>query len=138
MDYRSYMSSADWEARKRAYFRKKKKACRACTYYGPDIDLHHLSYVNLGSEPNSDLMALCERCHRFVHMYARRHPRLSLRDATLAAVEAIRLSPRVKRTTGPKEPFIPLRQRLTREQRLHDPLKGKGGQFGGLPITPLQ
>ena len=40
--------------------------CHACLNFGAN-DLHHLTYETYGNEKFSDLMLLCETCHRLIH-----------------------------------------------------------------------
>ena len=60
--YVNYMRSATWASRKRAYYARHGRRCRACGTTR-NIELHHLSYRHLCHEPDRDLMALCKRHH---------------------------------------------------------------------------
>ncbi len=73
--YQEYLSSPDWKRTRahwkaRAYRRRKqhqgKVICKLCFAFGP-IELHHLTYRNVGHEKHTDLIGLCPECHEFVH-----------------------------------------------------------------------
>lgn len=88
-EYNQYVKSERWALKREIYFAKKGKWCKAClTRTGP-IALHHMSYVNFGREPISDLIGLCHKCHREVHSIHRRNGRREdLRAVTLEYVRA--------------------------------------------------
>lgn len=102
--YEAYVQSPEWESRKARYFQTHPRRCRICRREprSGQLDLHHLSYDNLGNEPNSDLVALCQFHHSEVHEYHRRIGG-SLREATLKAIAladtGTRISRRSKRRT---------------------------------------
>ncbi len=63
--YRAYITSPAWEARKawwRSLTRDDRRRCRAC-HAPPPYDLHHRTYRRLGSERRRDLVPLCRRHH---------------------------------------------------------------------------
>ncbi len=66
MDYFEYIQSPLWEERKRQYYRRFKKQCRACGSL-KSIHLHHMRYSEQGKERDMDLMPLCELCHDEFH-----------------------------------------------------------------------
>lgn len=65
--YWLYMKSATWDARKRLYYANHPHVCawRNCKKH--DVDLHHLTYVRMGKEKDTDLVPLCKEHHRRVH-----------------------------------------------------------------------
>lgn len=124
------MNSPAWEARKRRYFRRHPKRCRRCGTEGR-IALHHRTYVRLTVELDADLVPLCEPCHSDLHHAHRtglKH--LSLGEATDLFLEP---GPAVNRP-APAAPFVPQRQRLTRDQRTTQPISGRAGRLAGLPV----
>lgn len=130
--YQDYIASPAWARRRARYFASHRRAC-ACCNDPREIHLHHLSYDNMGAEPDVDLMPLCDGCHEIVHSFARRQPELTLREATVRAVAAMQKN----RATAPvvsKPAFVPKRQRLTLEQRKKTPLTGRKGRLSGLPV----
>lgn len=65
-DYHTYIHSPDWEDRKRRYYETHPKRCVICLTY-KHIDLHHLSYRNLGNEQDEELVAVCRFHHDMFH-----------------------------------------------------------------------
>jgi len=70
-EYRQYLGSSHWQA-KRKHFLSYLTWCQKCQMprylaiiaYDQDLHVHHVSYANLGNEnEDTDLMALCRRCH---------------------------------------------------------------------------
>lgn len=74
--YADYLASEHWQAVRRRYFASMSTAKRcACGKRGRA--LHHLTYVRLGSERLSDLVLICDDCHREAHGLDRQRPRKS-------------------------------------------------------------
>jgi 5-methylcytosine-specific restriction endonuclease McrA len=69
-EYRNYTSSEQWLARRRAFL-SDKTCCNRCQIeiglaiaaYGQGLHAHHKNYQRVGCELDSDLEALCRRCH---------------------------------------------------------------------------
>jgi 5-methylcytosine-specific restriction endonuclease McrA len=90
--YNKYITGPRWAAKREAWFNAFGKWCRACkTTYGP-IQLHHMTYDRLGRERMSDLVALCNKCHREVEALYRRSGRVDRTAITLAYIKAKRKS----------------------------------------------
>jgi len=64
--YAEYIRSSKWRARRIRYYQKFGRKCAACGD-GRQLGLHHLSYENLGNEPDGDLVPLCWGCHYRYH-----------------------------------------------------------------------
>lgn len=71
--YKKYVRLDCWALRRNDYL-KKYSYCEACgratDYIGGGrlpLQVHHLSYERLGMELDSDLLAVCESCHRALH-----------------------------------------------------------------------
>jgi 5-methylcytosine-specific restriction endonuclease McrA len=79
--YEQYLSSPRWARRKAAYFKTRAPKCKACKSW-EQVDLHHLTYANLGHERDGDLMALCRTCHEAVHELHAQNPNASLAKIT--------------------------------------------------------
>lgn len=70
-DYQKYLQSAHWQQRRRDFISDMGNICEKCDIprwlaqiaYQQDLNVHHLSYANLGHEEDCDLEALCRRCH---------------------------------------------------------------------------
>lgn len=66
INYRVYLRSSKWRARKLDYYSRHEKKCAACSST-TDIHLHHLHYNTLGRELDCDLEPLCVVCHDSYH-----------------------------------------------------------------------
>ena len=70
-EYASYLQSSHWQQRRRIAIEHSGPTCERCGFprwlsqiaYSQDLHVHHLSYENLGAEPEEDLSVLCVRCH---------------------------------------------------------------------------
>jgi 5-methylcytosine-specific restriction endonuclease McrA len=61
--YKAYLKSDKWARKREQAFLFYGKKCFACrTYRGP-IQVHHLTYQNLGNENLRELRPLCQKCH---------------------------------------------------------------------------
>ena len=72
VDYKEYIKSAAWYQKRLARLKKDKYTCQKCgdTEF---LEVHHLTYDNLGDEPMEDLVCLCRACHQKVHdIYGRK------------------------------------------------------------------
>jgi 5-methylcytosine-specific restriction endonuclease McrA len=68
MPYRDYLRTPEWRSRRKwklqqAGYRCQATACGSRTR----LQVHHLTYARRGEEALSDLMVLCDDCHRQVH-----------------------------------------------------------------------
>lgn len=78
--------SAAWRKRRAAYIAEHGLACRGCGKDKAKNHLHHLEYTVLGQEPDDDLIPLCGRCHKALHLWAKYHSGLDLRAASKAFI----------------------------------------------------
>ena len=53
------------------------------------MHLHHITYERLGKERLSDLVPVCESCHRFIHDF-QKESELPLREATIKCKGALK------------------------------------------------
>jgi hypothetical protein len=67
INYREYIQSDEWYARRDQYFKTHKRRCAKCKAEPKYLHLHHLTYVRLGYELDKDLIALCHECHQKAH-----------------------------------------------------------------------
>jgi hypothetical protein len=67
--YDDYLSSPHWLQFKSRYFEKKARECDLCG--DPAVELHHITYRNLGRERLQDVVPLCRFCHEGTHDHAR-------------------------------------------------------------------
>ena len=67
MDYASYMKSRAWRRVRLAVIRRAGGVCERCGRW-PIVNVHHLSYQRVGEEPLSDLLGVCSKCHKDLHL----------------------------------------------------------------------
>jgi hypothetical protein len=69
--YLAYVKSAVWKARRQA-FRSKglAKHCWCCAKDDVPLQIHHLTYENIGNERDDELVAVCGPCHWLIHRIA--------------------------------------------------------------------
>ncbi len=92
--YEQYLRSPAWEVKRDAV---RQRDGGHCICGAPATALHHKTYDNIGREPLSDLVMLCEECHERVHQprvpsdpqSAMQHPLESLPEA-VSVKEAFR------------------------------------------------
>jgi hypothetical protein len=65
-NYLAYLQSKEWKARAWRCKNTAAYRCRLCDRAGR-LHAHHRTYVNLGRELPSDLLALCRGCHKRHH-----------------------------------------------------------------------
>lgn len=65
--YRKYIASSSvWQKKRTAVIARAKGLCERCHRW-PAVNVHHLSYANVGDEPLTDLLAVCSKCHEELH-----------------------------------------------------------------------
>ena len=64
--YAHYLTSPHWQKLKKAFWKANKRACATCGHE-KGLNIHHKTYVRLGCERLTDLVALCAVCHRDTH-----------------------------------------------------------------------
>jgi len=65
-DYAAYLESAHWhEVRRRCLWRWDYR-CAVC-HSAQFVDVHHRTYKRLGRERDTDVIALCRKCHTLFH-----------------------------------------------------------------------
>ena len=62
--YHQYIQSDEWKEKRRQVFERDGYLC-ICGRKSTVI--HHKHYKNIGKEPLSDLISLCEECHFDLH-----------------------------------------------------------------------
>lgn len=65
--YREYLRSPEWRARRARALVAAARRCSRCQQIGGVLDVHHLTYANLGAESDEDLEVLCRTCHDKEH-----------------------------------------------------------------------
>jgi hypothetical protein len=66
LKYKEYIKSQAWLRRRIAYYKTHEKKCAVCKS-SHRISLHHITYANVGREPDEDLVPLCLDCHENYH-----------------------------------------------------------------------
>lgn len=61
-----YLRSDHWNDVRTKALMSSKFACRGCCCKDK-LQVHHLTYANLGAECLDDLMVLCDECHALTH-----------------------------------------------------------------------
>ncbi len=86
-NYQDYLESQHWIDFRDDYFSRNP---RRCTISGDlvDIQLHHISYINIGKETDDDVIPLCEKMHQLVHEL-NENRQIPLRECHIAVQEVI-------------------------------------------------
>ena len=66
IEYKKYMESAEWIAKRNMALRRDGFVCKRCGS-AKNLNVHHITYKNLGHEEMDDLVTLCETCHEYIH-----------------------------------------------------------------------
>ena len=64
--YQEYLVTDHWKKKKYAIKRQTRNECSTCKSRH-NLDVHHLTYKNIGNESMKDLMLLCRTCHYDYH-----------------------------------------------------------------------
>jgi len=65
-EYEAYLRSAVWRERRNAILARASGRCELCEI-SDAVQVHHLTYIRLGSELLTDLLAVCANCHESLH-----------------------------------------------------------------------
>lgn len=66
MNYKNYLKSKHWKNKKKESYASKNYKCFFCPKRN-NLQLHHITYENLGKELTEDLIYLCREHHTYVH-----------------------------------------------------------------------
>lgn len=66
MKYTQYIKGNDW-LEKSARYLQEYPICELCHKF-PGTQVHHTSYKRMGEEKRKDLMGVCDRCHKHLHL----------------------------------------------------------------------
>jgi hypothetical protein len=73
--YAEYLDSPEWASKRAQVLRRDKYTCQihknGCTRKA--VQVHHLTYENVGNEPLEDLTSACVHCHDIVTAENRRY-----------------------------------------------------------------
>ena len=64
MIYKDYLKSEKWQVVRNELLIRKQN-CSVCN--NKNVDIHHLTYKNIGNEKKQDLIRLCRDCHFTAH-----------------------------------------------------------------------
>lgn len=64
--YKAYLKSPHWQAIRKRLYRAYEYKCAMCGS-SRNLNVHHITYENLGEEKDEDLTVLCQRCHETLH-----------------------------------------------------------------------
>lgn len=65
-EYADYIKSKEWQATRQRIFRRDDFRCVRCGC-SKNLEVHHITYKNLGEEKDDDLATLCDKCHNDIH-----------------------------------------------------------------------
>lgn len=64
--YKAYLKSPHWQAIRKRLYRAYEYKCAMCGS-PKNLNVHHITYENLGEEKDEDLTVLCQKCHSELH-----------------------------------------------------------------------
>jgi 5-methylcytosine-specific restriction endonuclease McrA len=67
MPYREYLRTPEWRRARAAALLRAGHCCSLDVTHTQNLEVHHRTYERLGAELASDLVVLCESCHRLHH-----------------------------------------------------------------------
>lgn len=66
-DYQTYLKSPSWDRKRRKVLKRDEYRCQLNYSHTGKLHVHHKTYERIGKERLSDLITLCESCHRLIH-----------------------------------------------------------------------
>lgn len=66
MKYSDYLKSKSWGEKRKSVLKRADYRCMVC-YSDTKLDVHHRTYKRIFKEKLTDLIALCEGCHKLFH-----------------------------------------------------------------------
>jgi 5-methylcytosine-specific restriction endonuclease McrA len=69
-EYRTYLKSGLWQVRRLSALDRAGHRCQVCAGT-KRLQVHHVTYKNLGREKDNDLTVLCWECHFVFTWYKR-------------------------------------------------------------------
>lgn len=70
MRYYDYLQTEHWKEIKKKILERDRNKCLDCGE-AVRLNVHHLTYRNLGNERDEDLITLCGECHKLYHQEER-------------------------------------------------------------------
>ena len=68
--YRAYLRTPHWKTVRSRKLNQAGYRCERCGDAKGKLEVHHVTYANLGREKMGDLAVLCRNCHRREHFGA--------------------------------------------------------------------
>lgn len=65
-EYQAYINSKEWQETRQRIFNRDNFRCVKCGC-SKNLQVHHITYENLGEEKDADLVTLCDKCHNSIH-----------------------------------------------------------------------
>ena len=65
-EYRRYLKSDHWKETRSIALQKANYTCKDCGSKS-NLQVHHLTYARRGHERQSDLVVVCDKCHKKRH-----------------------------------------------------------------------
>ncbi len=65
-EYQAYLNSNEWQETRQRIFKRDNFRCVKCGC-SKNLQVHHITYENLGEEKEADLATLCDKCHNSIH-----------------------------------------------------------------------
>ena len=65
-EYQEYIKSQEWQEVRQKIFKRDNFRCVKCGA-SKNLQVHHITYENLGEEKYADLVTLCNDCHNATH-----------------------------------------------------------------------
>ena len=65
-EYNRYLKTPYWQRRRKEILRRDEYMCVGCSSK-KNLQVHHMTYSNLGRESDRDLVTLCKECHENQH-----------------------------------------------------------------------
>lgn len=66
-NYANYLCTTHWKRFKDKYILEHGRICQICGCAQDGLELHHISYKNVGHESPNDVILLCKSCHDIKH-----------------------------------------------------------------------
>ena len=67
LPYKEYLQTQYWVEFRTNALKYYGKRCMACGSSDSRLNVHHTTYKNKGQETLSDVIVLCEHCHKSIH-----------------------------------------------------------------------
>lgn len=66
--YENYIVSDKWKARRKEILARDNYTCKQCGSHDY-LQVHHINYKRLEYELDSDLVSVCQECHKRIHKH---------------------------------------------------------------------